>query len=72
MPSGKKVLFREWKARLESIVREELGADVSYDEELAANFWREGHSARAFFREHVADPGEREDLSDLTELAYGD
>lgn len=68
MPSGKKVLFRDWKARLESVIREELGDDVPYDEELAANFWREGHSAREFFREHVNPGPTGEDFDPRWEL----
>ena len=68
MPMGKKITLRDWKARLESIIREEYGFDQPYDDELAATFWRNGYGPREFFKEHVEATSYESEEIDLREL----
>lgn len=63
---AKKLLFREWKSRLEAIMRENDMDGNQIDLDTASNYWREGYSPREFFNEQVNSesygvPGDRFD-----------
>lgn len=63
---AKKLLFREWNARLEAIMRENDMDGNDVDKDTATNYWREGYSPAEFYREVVCSesysvPGDRFD-----------
>jgi hypothetical protein len=49
-----KVSFREWKDQLRAIMREEGDDETDFDAALSSNYWREGYSPRAFYKEILA------------------
>lgn len=53
----KKLQLSEWKAELKEMVRKEMSMEMDeitdVDEEIMADYWREGYSPREFFKEHV-------------------
>lgn len=54
--------FGEWKEELCALMRAEGGDCCEFDEDLAANYWREGYSPKEFYYEiviQVADADER-------------